>query len=1490
MKNELKRIFFLLLVSLVINTSDAAIVINEFMASNSSEETDPEYNETSDWIEIYNSGNLPVQLKGYYITDNFSDQYKWEIKENIELGADKYLIIWADGKNEGLHTNFKISADGEELAIVSPTGEFLDSLKFGAQSPNISMGRISNINGQKVFFTNPTPGEKNSTSYFVDIIRSVPAFSVMGGIIRTPFSLNIKSKFGGEVKFTLDGSEPTENSPSFSNPVQISKNTVVRARIIKPNMISGPIVSNTYLFDTDEEINDLPVISITANPKDLWDEEVGIYVQDFKPEWEIPINIEMFENDGSDRAAFNLKAGMKINGLYSWQLPQKMLGIYFRKKYGEGKLDYPLIFNKSRKSYKTFALRASGSDWSNSMFRDAMVQNSTMENTDLDNSGFRACVVYFNGQYMGIHNIREKIDEDFIIGNHGVEKGTFDMVENENYAEAGSLDAYNKFKVLYLKDLAQKANWDSVLSYINIINFTDLICTEVYDGNTSISHNIMAWKPKQGGLWKWIIMDLDRGFFNVGDHLIKYYVNQDEWPFYKLMENDYYRHYFGKRLADHLFTTFNPVRINKLIDFHVKTIEKEMPNHIKRWEGTSSSYGNPIPSMNYWYDEIESMKYFAGKRPEVLLENLTSYGFNKPLSLEVITVPSNGGKLTLNGLKVPVSDCKGQYPSDEEIVMMAEPNNGYVFKGWVKAEKVNIIKSEDNWKYNDSGKYPGNDWMNTDFNDSAWKTGNAEFGYGENDENTVIGYGGDSRNKYATAYFRKNFNYNKSSNIKDIKAAVKYDDGVVIYLNGREISRINIPEGVIDNETFALSSISSEEENIFKEIIIDESILKDGVNTLAVEVHQVNASSSDLSFDFYIQGNQEGGDSFVSEDDNYTFVINEGMQLSAVFEKEGYCEIPSEIKDKVTLSKDCSPYVTTGDVIVSKGGKLIVEPGVEIFVQEGASFYLRGSIDAKGTKSDPVVFKSNPKNAEGRWGVISFTNAEDTSFFHNAVIQNASFGKHPVREIAAISAFNSVIVIDSITITDVEGNPILGRYSDITLTNSNLHSKITGDIINVKYGKGKVDNCDFTGNDQPDSDAIDYDDVKNGIIANSRIHDFTGYNSDGIDIGEGAENIQIEKVLIHDITDKAISIGQESTVTISNSVILKCNLGVGVKDSSNSYINHCTFYGNNIPVSAFEKIPGHAGGNVNIYNTILSNSYESSFYKDKYSTMAINYSNSDNDSLIFGGGNKYSDPLFVNPVNNDFSLLPGSYCINSASDGNIGAEYEISFLKPDIIISDIAYLTDADKENLEFIGIYNPGIEPVNISGYHFEEGITFTFPDGIIINPNEKVYVTSNTASPFWEGRGANIYLWENGKLADEGEKVKIVTKAGIVVDQVRYNNKEPWPNVPDSYYAITLKSFNVDNHFGKNWTTDTKDKIVNVSIVEKISSLKIYPNPAEGFVNIKGFDAGDKNIELLDLAGKLILKEPIHGETTLLDLNGISSGFYLLKVGRQTQKLIVR
>ena len=119
----------------------AQIVINEFLASNTGSIIDPDFNESADWIELYNAGSTLVNIGGYFISDNFDTPQKWQIPAGTEIAPNGFLLIWADGLNTGLHTNFKISADGEELAVYTAAGVLVDSISFGLQEPNISLGR-----------------------------------------------------------------------------------------------------------------------------------------------------------------------------------------------------------------------------------------------------------------------------------------------------------------------------------------------------------------------------------------------------------------------------------------------------------------------------------------------------------------------------------------------------------------------------------------------------------------------------------------------------------------------------------------------------------------------------------------------------------------------------------------------------------------------------------------------------------------------------------------------------------------------------------------------------------------------------------------------------------------------------------------------------------------------------------------------------------------------------------------------------------------------------------------------------------------------------------------------------------------------------------------------------------------------------------------------------------------------------------------------------
>ena len=1489
------------MLSLLTSWSDMAfgqIMVNEFVASNSSVIEDPDFHNSSDWLELYNTGNTAVNLRGFYVTDNLNNPTKWKVPVDTLIAPGGFVVIWTDGRDTGMHTSYKLSQLGEEIGIYTPAGLLSDSIHYVIQSTDISQGRFPDGSSQWFYFDQPTPGTGNNTPHYENIVYSTPAFSVNGGLYNSPLNVGLTSYMGGIIRYTLDGSEPRDSDPVYSNPISVDKTTVVRARIFRANSIPGPTVTHSYFLNEPFQSGNLPVVSIATDPGNFWDPAYGIYVQDFKPEWEIPVNIELFENNGSDRAAFSQRAGLKINGLHSWQLPQKMLGIYFRKRYESGNLDYPLIFNKSRKSYKTFALRASGSDWSYTLFRDGMAQNAIALNMDVDRIGFRACVVYVDGQYMGIHNIREKVDEDFILKNHDLEEGTVDMVENEDYAEAGVLDEYNEFAHLYSQNLSVQSNYDKVASAMDIENFTDLICTEVYSRNSSINHNVMAWKPKGSGKWKWILTDLDRGFFNPSTDLINYYTSQSVWPFRALMNNPGYVDYFGKRLADHLYTTFNPIRIKKLIDLHQQTIASEMPDHIERWLGTTSSYGDAIPSLNYWYGEVDALRTFADARPVVLLQNLTSYGFDGYAMLNLSTSPSDAGTFTFNNMKIPEPEWSGYYLQNVQIELTADEKPGYQFKGWSNSSGTRTIAIAKNsaWKYNDKGLNLDTAWRETNYDDASWAEGLAELGYGDGDENTVVDYGGNANNKFITTYFRRSFELTKEQRIgNSYFISLLCDDGAVVYVNGKEALRVNMAYGPTDYLSHAISAIGSPLESQFVSYGIDADLLKTGTNIIAVEVHQSGGTSSDVSFNLELYYIKQDVSNILSTDKTYQFSLTGDLSLTAVYESEGKCIIPDVISEDMILTSDCSPWLTQGNITVLPGVSLTIEAGVEIQLPPGANIFVNGRINATGNAGERIIFKLNPGYGDKSWGAICFINSSDTSHFSYVTIEDASRGPDPSREVAAISAFKSNLILDNVILDDVDDNPIAGRYSDITLTNSSLHSKVTGDLINIKYGKGRIENCTFRGNDKPDTDGIDYDDVEDGIIRNSIVYDLRGFNSDGIDIGEQAHNITIDSMLIFDITDKGISVGQKSTVNISNSAFVNCNLGLGLKDSCRVTVDHCTFYSNNIPVSCFEKNAGDAGGNAWISNSILSNSYERSYFADKLSSIFISYCLSDNDTLPDNAGNKFGNPLFVKPNTFNFQLLAGSPGLNASNNGteypDLGTRYNKFSKDPYVMFSAIFYNPLNVPGESEYLVIINPSEKTVDLSGYKLTNGVIFDFPHGTTLNPGEKYVLVKDLYSTPWQDYGGKIMQWTEGSLSNQGEKIELTDSFGIKVDQVWYKPQPPWPAA--SYTlgeVLVLKSTELDNHFPDSWTTAFYTGTEKDRITLPDESLTVYPNPTSGKIYIRIKGQFNNNLNIYDMAGRQIMKIPVEKLADFdIDLGDFENGTYILQYGDLVQKVVL-
>ena len=164
-----------------------------------------------------------------------------------------------------------------------------------------------------------------------------------------------------------------------------------------------------------------------------------------------------------------------------------------------------------------------------------------------------------------------------------------------------------------------------------------------------------------------------------------------------------------------------------------------------------------------------------------------------------------------------------------------------------------LIPAGSTWKYLDDGTDQGTAWRNLSFNDNAWASGNAQLGYGDGDETTVISYGNSSSNKHICYYFRKTFTVSNPAANTGIKISLLRDDGAVVYINGTEVARSNMPSGTITYQTPAASTVAGAAEDVFYEYSVPSSVLNTGQNVIAVEVHQRSHSSSDVSFDLQLE-------------------------------------------------------------------------------------------------------------------------------------------------------------------------------------------------------------------------------------------------------------------------------------------------------------------------------------------------------------------------------------------------------------------------------------------------------------------------------------------------------------------------------------------------------------------------------------------------------------------------------------------------------------
>ncbi len=679
-------------------------LLNEIMAANGSTIVDPDFGAFADWIEIYNTGEEAVDLGYFTLTDDIQDPVKWSIPPGTILEAGGYMLFWADGRDSGVHTNFRLSRDGEEVALYDPDGRLVDMVRFGDQAADASFGRTADGVPEWAFFQQPTPGHMNEGVSVPSAMQApVPRFSQPGGRFEGPQEVALSSpEPAAEIRYTLDGSKPQADSPLYAEPIEVTETTVVRARAFADGLLASSISTHTIIIG---EQSQLPIISLAIDPAHLWDPVSGIYVDeniDARREWERPATIALYEADGS--SGFQAEASIRLYGRSAVRLPQKSVAVFIKETgYGE-RLTYPLFPDQDLNEYAAFVLRSGSDDWAGTMLRDAIGQEALAGHMQLGTQAFRPALLFVNGSYFGIHHIREKQNEDYLVTRYDADPEELDLLfvgydhnaggsdVNVLHGDAGDYKELATFAQGH--DLAEPENYAAVQTRLNTDHFIDYIIAESYMGNISWHRNRKVWRAQPpNDRWDFLVYDLDRGLGHPHTNMLQDIMNLDTL-FTALLTNETFKNQFIQRFAHHLNVTFEPERMVLLVDELAEDIAPEIERHRAHWpvaawwadNFVSQAHHNGRPAVEElpaWQDEVAYIQQYVHDRPPAVRQHLVeAFALSGTQFLTLDVNEPAGGHILVEGLPLPGTPFTGAYFRDVPLQLTAVAEPGYHFVSW----------------------------------------------------------------------------------------------------------------------------------------------------------------------------------------------------------------------------------------------------------------------------------------------------------------------------------------------------------------------------------------------------------------------------------------------------------------------------------------------------------------------------------------------------------------------------------------------------------------------------------------------------------------------------------------------------------------------------------------------------------------------------------------------------------------------------------------
>ncbi|MBN2092275.1 CotH kinase family protein [candidate division KSB1 bacterium] len=1327
------------------------LFINEFMASNvlSFPGADGEY---ADWIEIFNADNLPVDLAGYYLTNSVNPADYWQIPTGellkTTIPGRGYLILYADKMpTRGTdHLNFKLNREHGEIALISPDKlTIIDKVTYSTQFRDISYGRSPNSSNNWVYFEDITPGEINKQGYtgFSD----TPLVNQPAGFYHHNVLLTVQpARIGDMMRFELDGTDPTVNSPVYSSPILLDQTAIFKVRVFQSDVLPGPIVSRAFFIDVNHT---LPVLALIIDPQNLYDPTTGIYVNDADGrEWERYAELEFFKNQ---QLEFHIPAGIRIQGnsgpaAYS----KKSFRAFFRNGYGSEKLNYPLYSQGSVNAFSRLVLR-SGYDDSIEPTTEGKNIHGTLIRDPLATRLWQQCggfvprshlaVLYLNHHFQGIYDIKESIDENFLIDHFGyndfdIMRTRWDSLELVD----GDRQKWNELVHFFEKNFyptdSKIAEARQLMDLDNFITLQAFIHATQYK---NWGYGVFMFREKSdNGRWQWTIWDADRAFIESNWNSLKNPYNSiaaylDNLITKKLLLNQSFKEQYLNRLADLLNTVFLPENVTATID-SLAQAAPEMSAEVSRWNST----------IDKWNENIEFLKNFAEKRPAIVYEQMQNYFYLKdPVEL-TIGINNGKGKIKINRITIDKFPWTGKYFEQITITITALPAPGYCFAGWSDAslpakESITLTLTR-NKSISAIFKQTGHAYVELITPDRVKPGQHFPFVVRIRDANGEI-------------------NPIDQTPVQ-IKFSAAHPDTLIQIKRGAGT-------GLVQINADADFTLSIQQANL---PIVQKQI---EISSVPTNSYSGNLSGGaitwDNSADRLITGN-------LTIPTGCNLTIKPGTWI--VVKKNVIFFIQGKL---IVEGSESEPVVITSENWAEPWG------GME-FTNTAASFRYCIVLNGGGDPS-----RGNPASDSWHTGHQHIFFGKNNSEFN---FDHCFFLYSPGKVFGALkSKVNVSNSVSAFVWHGGEFHQTLLSYRDSHLMNlpNDDHIYVEDidtdgfhiDYLHPQYPQySTIDRCYFiTGKD----DAIDHH-LARLKITNCWIEDFV---HEGV-AASGGDTVKIF-----------------NTVAIKNDQGFEAGwTESGVNKGPFVFIDHCVAVENNVGLRIGDSYDWTYKDFMKVTNTILYQNqdniwnYLNSTHAPLPGALNISYSMTndpdyDNSAFCITG---------VPQFDSDYDLLPGSPGIGMGMNGkNMGL---INSIVPEpgvVVINEIIYKSPPDFDTGDWIELYNPSQRTQYLSGWILKDdndAHIFKIPEEVIL-PADGYWVICTDTIAFRRFHPAIKNISGNIPFGfGERDQVRLFTQQGQIIDSIAYKNTPPWPPEADGTgYSLECLNPRKNRSLPDNW-----------------------------------------------------------------------------------------